>query len=55
MTHLSAPGFFAAERFHENFFHDNLEDYQIEANRPDVHQFAARLLTLLQDAGGDAT
>ena len=49
-----SAGFFAAERFHENFFHDNLEDYQIEANRPDVQQFVARLLTLLQDTG-DAT
>ena len=49
-----SAGFFAAERFHENFFHDNLEDYQIEANRPTVHQFVARLLTLLQDAGEDS-
>ncbi len=42
-----SAGFFAAERFHENFFHDNLEDYQIEANRPAVRQFVAQLLTLL--------
>ena len=46
-----SAGFFAAERFHENFFHDNLEDYQIEANRPDVHNFVARMLELLRDAG----
>lgn len=41
-------GFIAAERFHENFFHDYLEDYQIEADRPFVHQFVARLLALLE-------
>ena len=47
-----AAGFFAAERFHENFFHDYLEDYQVEGNRPVVHQFVARLLALL-DSGED--
>ncbi len=42
-----ATGFASANRFHENFFHDYLEDYEIEANRPSAHQFVARLLTLL--------
>ena len=42
-----ATGFASANRFHENFFHDYLENYEIEANRPSVHQFVARLLTLL--------
>ena len=49
-----AAGFSNAERFHENFFHDNLEDYQVESNRPAVHHFVDQLLMLLQDAGGDA-
>ena len=40
-------GYDSAQRFHENFFHDNLEDYEIEASRPAVHQFVARLLVLL--------
>ncbi|MCY3692196.1 MAG: hypothetical protein OXI54_14010 [Chloroflexota bacterium] len=40
-------GYDSAQRFHENFFHDNLEDYEIEASRPAVHQFVARLLTFL--------
>ena len=42
-----AAGFASANRFHENFFHDSLEDYEIEANRPSVHRFVARLLALL--------
>ena len=42
-----SAGFIAAERFHENFFHDNLEDYAIEADRPTVHRFVDRMLTLL--------
>ena len=44
---LLAGGYAAANRFHENFFHDHLEDYDIEANRPLVHEFVARMLTLL--------
>ncbi len=42
-----AAGFATAERFHENFFHDNLEDYQVESNRPAVRHFVARMLALL--------
>lgn len=42
-------GFSAASRFHENFFHDYLEDYEIEANRPGVHHFVNKLLALLRD------
>ena len=40
-------GYAAANRFHENFFHDYLEDYEIEENRPGVHHFVHRLLALL--------
>ena len=47
-------GFIAAERFHENFFHGHLEDYQREANRPTVHRFVARMLTLLDSDNGSA-
>ena len=43
-------GFATAERFHENFFHDNMEDYDIEGERPAVHQLVFRLLDLL-DSG----
>ena len=44
-------GFSAAERFHENFFHDNLEDYDIDTERPAVHQFVARMLAILESDG----
>ena len=43
-------GFATAERFHANFFHDNIEDYDVEGERPAVHQFVARMLALLDDA-----
>ena len=49
-----ATGFLAAERFHENFFHDHLEDYEVEADRPFVHQFVARMLTLLDSEDANA-
>ena len=44
-----SAGFIAAERFHENFFHDHLEDYEREADRPVVHQFVDRMLALLNN------
>ena len=51
---LIAGGFSAAERFHENFFHGHLEDYEREANRPVVHHFVNRLLALLEGGNGSA-
>ena len=42
-------GFATAERFHENFFHDNMEDYDVEGERPAVHRFVVRVLELLDD------
>ena len=45
---IISGGFIAAENFHRNFFHDHLEDYEMEADRPVVHQFVARLLALLE-------
>ncbi len=47
---LLIGGYSAANRFHENFFHDHLEDYEIESERPAVHYFVNRLLTPLEDA-----
>ena len=43
-------GFATAERFHANFFHDNMEDYDVAEERPAVHQFVARTLALLESA-----
>ena len=45
---LSA-GFLAAEKFHKNFFHDEMEDYEIAADRPIVHRFVTRLVELVND------
>ena len=51
---IISGGFIAAERFHENFFHDHLEDYEMEADRPVVHQFVDRMLALLNNESDDA-
>ena len=45
-------GYIAAENFHRNFFHDHMEDYQREEDRPTVHRFVARLLTLVDSGNG---
>ena len=45
---LSA-GFLAAEKFHKNFFHDEMEDYEIVADRPIVRRFVTRLVELVND------
>ena len=44
---LVLAGFLAAERFHIHFFHQDLEDYEIELNRPVVHRFVNQMLALL--------
>ncbi len=46
---LLAAGFLAAEKFHKNFFHDEMEDYEITADRPVVHRFVNRLVGLIND------
>ena len=46
---LLIGGYSAANRFHENFFHDHLEDYEIESERPAVHHFVNQLLAFLDD------
>ena len=40
-------GFGIAEKFHKNFFHDEMEDYEIDVDRPAVHQFVNRVLNLM--------
>ena len=40
-------GFVIAEQFHQNFIHDEMEDYEIEANRPYVHRYVNRVLELM--------
>ena len=40
-------GFLAAEKFHRNFYHDNMEDFELDLDRPKVHDFVRRVLALL--------
>lgn len=46
--------FTTAEKFHKHFFHDNMEPYELEGERPVVHKFVDRVLSMLdRDAGPD--
>ena len=45
---LLIGGFTAAEKFHKNFFHDEMEDFEIEVDRPFVHRFVRRVLELIE-------
>ena len=40
-------GFNTAEKFHKNFFHDEMESYEIESDRPYVHRYVNRVLGLM--------
>ena len=44
-----AGGFAAAEKFHQNFYHDEMEDFEIAEDGPLVHRFVARVLALLNN------
>ncbi len=46
---LIAAGFLAAEKFHVHFFHGNLEDYEIDADRPIVHSYVERMADLIEE------
>ena len=37
-------GFLAAEKFHANFYHDFMEDFQLSVDRPVVREFVQRML-----------
>ena len=42
--------FAAAEKFHKNFYHDEMEDFEVENDRPVVHLFVHRILALTNGA-----
>lgn len=42
-------GFTAAEKFHVHFFHGNLEDYEIDVDRPIVHRYVERMAVLIEE------
>ena len=39
-------GFAIAEKFHANFYHDFMEDFELDVDRPAVNDFVERLLVL---------
>ena len=39
-------GFSTAEKFHANFYHDFMEDFQMEEDRPVVRDFVIRMMDL---------
>ena len=43
---LIAGYFGCAEKFHRHFYHDSMEDWEREADRPKVHHFVERILAL---------
>ena len=45
---LFVGGFAVAEKFHKNFSHDEMADYEIEIDRPYVHSFVYRVLGLIE-------
>ena len=45
-------GFLAAQQFHSNFYHDFMEDFQIEDGRPLVGEFVAKVLALVVSEDG---
>ena len=44
-------GFGVAEKFHANFYHGFMEDYQLDADRPKVKDFVHRVIALLPQNG----
>ena len=46
---LLLAGFLAAEKFHINFHHGGMEDYEIADDRPVVHRYVHRMMTLINE------
>ena len=42
-------GFTVAEKFHRNFIHGGMEDYEIAVDRPNVHRYIGRLLEVVAE------
>ena len=40
-------GFAHAEKFHRNFYHDEMSEFDLDVLRPKVHDFVNRVLALL--------
>ena len=44
-------GYSVAQKFHANFYHDSMEDDEIERDRPMVHEFVHRILGMVNSPG----
>ena len=44
--------FSVAEKFHINFYHNAVPDFQVENDRPTVHEFVDRMLSLVVNGAG---
>ena len=42
-------GFIAAEKFHRNFIHGSMEDYEIAVDHPYVHRYIGSLLEIIEE------
>ena len=52
---MISSDFAVAEKFHRNFYHDFMEDFELESDRPKVRAFVGRVLELVSaqaDMGG---
>lgn len=47
---LMRSDFTIVEKFHVNFYHDLMEDHELDHDRPIAHRFVHRALSLLQTA-----
>ena len=45
---LIASNYGIAEKFHANFYHDFMEDEEIDENRPMAHQFVHRIMEIVE-------
>lgn len=50
---LLPGGFVSAEKFHANFYHDFMEDFDLEGDRPLVSDFVHRIISLLPSNGAE--
>ena len=46
-------GFLAAEKFHVHFFHGNLEDYELDADRPMARLYVQRMVAFVEGYKSD--
>ena len=46
--------FGVAEKFHANFYHDFMEEFQLEVDRPVVRGFVERILAILDELPGQS-